>query len=117
MGHFVVLHPPSTVTAAGVGFLPLTLGDFVFVGRDSVVRAASIGTCVHIGASVVLGERCIIKDCCEILDGSVVPPDTVIPPFTRWGGNPCRMLGVLNESYAKTREWDAEETFSKIAPL
>ena len=80
------------------------------------MRAASIGSCVRIGAGVVLGERTILKDCCEILPNSVVPPGTVIAPYTCWGGNPCKMLRTIVESFPKLVEWEAEERFSLLVP-
>lgn len=112
----VVLHPPSSSFAWGIGFLPLTVGDFVSFGEGCVVRAASVGSCVRVGANVVLGERCILRDNCEVVADSVVPPDTVLAPFTRWGGNPCRMLAALPDSASRTFEFAAEELYASLAP-
>ena len=112
-----VLHPPCTVSAAGVGFLPMTIGDFVHFGSNAVVRAASIGSCVRIGEKAVLGERCILKDCCEVLPGAVIPADTVVAPYTRWGGNPAKMEGHLHESFSKMVEWEAEDLFAQLSPV
>ena len=67
-------------------YMPLRMGDHVFVGVDSIVQAASIGSHVHIGAGVVVGEFAIIKDYVKVLDGSVVPPNMVIPSFSIVGG-------------------------------
>ena len=111
-----VLQPPSAVSASGLGFLPMTIGDFVTFGKDTVVRAASIGSCVKIGSDVVLGERCILKDCCEVLSGAVLPPDTVVAPYTCWGGNPAKLVSMHNESFSKIVEWESEERFQSLAP-
>ena len=114
VGRATVLRPPSNVFSWGVGFLPLTVGSGVVFGDECVVRAASIGSGVRVGHRVVLGERCILKDFCEILDDAVVPPDTVIAPYTCWGGNPCRLVKMLPESFGIMAEWEAEELFTSL---
>lgn len=114
VGKRVVLRPPSGMFPGGVGFLPMTVGDFVVFGEDCVVRAASIGSCVNVAARCVLGERCIVRDCVQILEGSVVPPDTVLPPFTCWQGNPAKLVSALPESTVKTMEWKAELAYEQL---
>lgn len=37
-----------------VAFFPLHMGDYVYVGENSVVSAAVIGSYVHIGKNVVI---------------------------------------------------------------
>jgi dynactin-5 len=106
----VLLHPPSY----GAGFLPLTVGEFVWLGEDAVVRAASIGSCVRVGLKAVLGERCIVKDCCWIMDGAVVPPDTVLAPYTCWAGSPAKLVRTLPESFGRTQEWELEQNFADL---
>lgn len=78
-------------------YMPLRMGDHVFVGERSVVQAASIGTHVHIGHNVVVGEFAIIKDYVRILDGTVVPANTVIPSFSIVAGQPSRIIGEVPE--------------------
>ncbi len=114
VGRKVVLRPASGVFAWGVGFLPLTVGDFVTFGDECVVRAASIGSCVVVGIGCVLGERCIVRDCVQILDGAVIPPDTVLPPYTCWAGNPARLVKSLPESVSRTFEWKAEILYQQL---
>lgn len=78
-------------------FMPLRLGDHVFVGPGTVVQAAQIGNHVHIGGKVVIGEFAIIKDYVKVLDGSVVPPNMVIPSFSIVAGQPARIIGEIPE--------------------
>ena len=78
-------------------YMPLRMGDHVYVGPGAVVQAASIGNHVQIGARVVIGEFAIIKDYVRILDGAVVPPNMVIPSFTIVGGQPARVIGEVPE--------------------
>lgn len=73
------------------------MGDHVYVGQNSVVQAASIGSHVHIGQGVVVGEMAIIKDYTRILDRTVVPPHMVIPSFSIVAGRPARVIGEVPE--------------------
>ena len=73
------------------------MGDHVFVGERTVVRAATIGSHVHIGNNVVIGEFAIIKDYVKVLDDAVVAPNMVIPSFTIVAGQPARVIGEVPE--------------------
>ena len=37
-----------------VAFFPLHIGDHVFIGEDSIVNAAQVGSYVHIGKNCVI---------------------------------------------------------------
>lgn len=78
-------------------YMPLRMGDHVFVGERAVVQAATIGNHVHVGQGVVIGEFAIIKDYVRILDGTVVPPNMVIPSFSIVAGQPARVVGEVPE--------------------
>jgi dynactin-5 len=78
-------------------YMPLRIGEHVFVGQGTVVQAASIGSRVHIGQGVTIGEFAIIKDYTRILDGTVVPPNMVIPSFSIVAGKPARVIGEVPE--------------------
>ena len=43
-----------------VAFFPLHIGDHVFVGEDSVINAAQIGSYVHIGKNCVIVSKLLI---------------------------------------------------------
>ncbi|CCC13399.1 hypothetical protein SMACR_06897 [Sordaria macrospora] len=92
-----VLRPPGRMYKGVFTFMPLRLGDHVFVGPGTVVQAAQIGNHVHIGGKVVIGEFAIIKDYVKVLDGSVVPPNMVIPSFSIVAGQPARIIGEIPE--------------------
>ncbi|KAK3326805.1 dynactin subunit 5 [Apodospora peruviana] len=91
------LRPPGRLYKGAFTYMPLRMGDHVFVGSQSVVQAASVGSHVHIGAKVVVGEFAIIKDYVRILDGSIVPPNMVIPSFSVVAGQPARVIGEVPE--------------------
>jgi len=78
-------------------YLPLRLGDHVFVGEGAVIQAATVGSHVHIGREVVVGEFAIIKDYVRVLDGAVIPPNMVIPSFSIVAGQPARIVGEVPE--------------------
>jgi dynactin-5 len=87
-----VLNPSSIFT-----YYPLKLGDFVFVGADAVVEAASIGSHVHVGAGSVIQKSAIVGDYVRILDGSVVPEAMVVPSFSVVAGRPAQVVAEVPE--------------------
>ncbi|KAL2257846.1 hypothetical protein VTK26DRAFT_9085 [Humicola hyalothermophila] len=91
------LRPPGRLYKGAFTYMPLRMGDHVYVGPGAVVQAASIGSHVHIGAKVSVGEFAIIKDYVRILDGTVVPPNMVIPSFSIVAGQPARLIGEVPE--------------------
>lgn len=50
----VVIRPPFKKFSKGVAFFPLHVGDHVYIGEDSVVNAAVVGSYVYIGKNVVI---------------------------------------------------------------
>ncbi|KAK7112969.1 dynactin subunit 5-like [Littorina saxatilis] len=92
-----VIRPAFKKFSKGVAFFPLHIGDHVFIGEDSIVNAAQVGSFVHIGKNCVIGRRSVLKDCCAIADNTVLPPETVVPPFTIFSGSPGKVNGELPE--------------------
>ncbi len=92
-------HEPVLTSSFSSAFtyMPLRMGDHVFVGRGAVVQAATIGNHVHIGHGVVVGEFCVIKDYVRILDGSIMSANTVVPSFSIVAGRPARVIGEVPE--------------------
>jgi dynactin-5 len=93
----VLLRPPGRLYKGVFTYMPLRMGDHVFVGQSSVVNAASVGNHVSIGAGCVVGDFAIIKDYVKVLDGAVIPPFAVIPSFSIVAGQPGRVVGELPE--------------------
>ncbi|KAF3023586.1 hypothetical protein E8E14_011689 [Neopestalotiopsis sp. 37M] len=92
---------PGSNTAVFIGrvftYMPLRLGDHVFIGEGTVVQAATIGSHVNIGKGAVVGEFAIVKDYVQILDGTIVPTNMVIPSFSIVAGQPARIIGEVPE--------------------
>ena len=78
-------------------FLPLRIGDHVFIGPSTIVEAASIGSHVHVGEDVIVGKFAIIKDYVRVLDGTIIPDNMVIPSFSIVAGQPARVVGEIPE--------------------
>jgi len=69
-------------------YLPMKLGDHIYIGNQTIVEAAQIGSYVSIGSNVQIGKFAIIKDCVRIEDDTVIPPNAVIPSFSIVSGKP-----------------------------
>nr|WAW84818.1 dynactin 5 [Halisarca dujardinii] len=94
----VVISPPFRKLSSGSAFFPVQIGDNIFVGENTVICAASIGSYIYIGKNCVLSQGCVLRDCCRIEDNAIVPPDTVVPPFSVFSGSPGKLTGDLPES-------------------
>ncbi|PVU97170.1 hypothetical protein BB561_000722 [Smittium simulii] len=94
-----------------------TIGDYVHVGENSIIEAASIGNNVYIGRNCVVGRFAIIKDCVIIKDNTVVAPNTVIPSFSLVsGGPPSVIIDTLPESAMDQLESRAKSYYMKFTP-
>lgn len=83
---------------------PLHLASHIFIGPNSVIEAASIGSYVHIGANVIIKPFVIIKDVVRILPGTILAAGTVVPSFSVVGGRPGRVVGELSSAAAEGLE-------------
>jgi dynactin-5 len=75
----------------------MKLGDHIYIGNQTIVEAAQIGSYVSIGSNVQIGKFAIIKDCVRIEDDTVIPPNAVIPSFSIVSGRPgiyCSIYGT-----------------------
>ncbi|KAL6702265.1 trimeric LpxA-like protein [Trichoderma pleuroticola] len=91
----VLLRPPGRIYKGVFTYMPLRIGDHVFIGQGTVVQAASIGNHVSIGNGCVINEFAILKDYVKVLDGTIVPANMVIPSFSIVAGQPGRVVGEL----------------------
>jgi dynactin 5 len=93
-----VIRPSYKRYKGGFAFVPLHIGEHVYIGKNSVIESANIGSNVIIGDNCVIGPRCILKDCTVIEDGTVLSPDTVVPPFVSFRGIPGEISDELPPS-------------------
>ncbi|KAK5992250.1 Dynactin subunit 5 [Cladobotryum mycophilum] len=93
----VLLRPPGRIYKGTFTYMPLRLGDHVFIGQGTVVQAATIGSHVSIGKGCTINEFAIIKDYVKILDGTIVPAHMVIPSFSIVAGQPGQVVGEVPE--------------------
>lgn len=101
---------PQTETV----FSLLKVGSYTYIGPDSKIEAAIVGSCVYAGKNVCIGRFAIIKDCVVIEDGTVVPPFAVIPPFSRIAGTPARVVDRLPDSAPEVMELFARKYYTGI---
>jgi len=100
--------PPYKTYRGAFNYYPMKIGDFVHIGANTIVEAATIGNHVEIGKNCVIvrnflqlvrfileshrfsaqGKFTIIKDCAKIADNTIIPPNTVIPGLTLFAGSP-----------------------------
>ena len=104
MGYFCIIkeecifRPCYTKIQGRLKYSKMTIGDNVFIDKDSIVSALKIGNNVQIGKSCIIGQRSQIHDNAKILDNTILPPDSVIPPNTVYGGKPAQFIAELPES-------------------
>ena len=90
-------------------FVPMRIGDNVFIGPDSHISAAAISSHVHIGANCVLSALCIVREYSKILPDSVVPPGMTVPAGAVVGGRPATILGEVGEGWGVGGAMEGEE--------
>ncbi|KAH9018745.1 dynactin subunit p25 [Lactarius hengduanensis] len=90
--------PPYKTYRGTFNYYPMKIGDFVHIGANTVVEAATVGNHVEIGKNCVIGKFTIIKDCAKIADNTIIPPNTVIPALTLFSGSPGHFIEDLPES-------------------
>ena len=113
IGQYVIMEPNCVIRPCfkkvngKYGSVPISIGDCVHIGENSIIMASSIGSNVKIGKNCIIGPGVVIKDNSIIKPDSVITPNTVIPPFTEWGGAPGVALRRLPESQSVILQQDA----------
>jgi dynactin-5 len=113
--------PPYKTYRGAFNYYPMKIGDYVHIGANTIVEAATIGNHVEIGKNCVIvntlaphifhfspshvcflfllpqGKFTIIKDCTKIADNTIIPPNTVIPALTLFAGSPGAQPGITKK--------------------
>ncbi|KAK2612370.1 hypothetical protein QQS21_001634 [Conoideocrella luteorostrata] len=108
----VLLRPPGRLYKGVYTYMPLRLGDHVFIGQNTVVQAATVGNHVSIGRDCCVNEFAIVKDYVRILDETVVPAFMVIPSFSVVAGRPARVVGEVPEG--EVEEFELREIYKSV---
>lgn len=78
IGRDAVVKPPER---DGVRYA-MSVGNYVYFGEHSRIEAASIGSYVVVGANCTIGRFAVLKDCVVLAPGTTVPPFGVVAPLT-----------------------------------
>lgn len=117
-------------------YYPMKISDYVSIGENCIIEAASIGSMVKIGKNCIIvrwqlamvsfgladrhgqGRFAIIKDCAVIEDDTVIAAGTVVPSMTRFSGSPGRLVGEIPENSPELFEAEARTYYAefKAAP-
>ena len=90
-------------------YLPMRIGDNVFIGPDCHISSATISNHVHIGANCVLSSLCIVKEGSRILPGTVVPPGMTVPAGTVVAGRPAQIVDDVGDGWGQCGGGEGEE--------
>lgn len=94
----VVLRPSYKRAKGHLKYITMHIGDYVYIGENSIICASKIGNCVSIGKNCIISHRCVLRDNTRIEDNTILCPDTEVPPFTCYGGHPGIYLADLPDS-------------------
>ena len=93
------LRPPHRLSNNTLSYLPLKIGDHVWIGPHAYIEAAVIESHCHVGAGAVVGNLAILKEGCKVLEGCVVPAGMVVPSGAVVGGRPARVVGEVGDGW------------------
>ena len=94
----VVLRPSYKREKGHLKYITMHIGDYVYIGENSIICAARIGNCVYIGKNCIISHRCVLRDNSRIEDNTILCPDTEVPPFTYYAGHPGIHVSDLPDS-------------------
>ncbi|RKP16642.1 trimeric LpxA-like protein, partial [Rozella allomycis CSF55] len=112
----VKIIPPARLVNGIEAFYPIRIGDHVYIGENSQVKASSIGSNVYIGKNCVIGEFVVIKDGAYINDNTTISPHAVIPSWTVWYGKNQFSDDFLAASFLQYMENLTRECYFKFLP-
>ncbi|WVW84017.1 hypothetical protein I302_106044 [Kwoniella bestiolae CBS 10118] len=114
IGEGAIVRPPGKMYKGSFTFYPLRISDFVQIGPNSIIEAASIGSGVEIGKNCIIGKFVIIKDLAVILPDTVLPEGTVVPSMSVWSGNPGKLVDTLPETYQEAMEAKCKSYYQRF---
>ncbi|OMJ70226.1 hypothetical protein SteCoe_31857 [Stentor coeruleus] len=94
----VVVRPSYKRAKGHLKYMTMHIGDYVYIGENSIICAAKIGNNVYIGKNCIISHRCVLKDNSRVEDNTILHPDTEVPPFTLYGGHPGMYKSDLPDS-------------------
>lgn len=103
------IRPPMRLHKGQMTYIPMRIGDNVFIGPSSHISCASISSHVWIGANCVLESMCIVKEFSKIMPGTVVPPGMTVPAGAVVAGRPARIVGEVGDGWGQGGGMERED--------
>ncbi|KLO07244.1 dynactin, subunit p25 [Schizopora paradoxa] len=117
VGEGCVIRPPYKTYRGNFNYYPMKIGNYVHIGANSVVEAATIGNHVEIGKNCIIGKFTIIKDCAKIADNTVLLPNSVVPALAHMSGWPAQFIEDLPESTEENIEAQTKQYYNRFQPV
>lgn len=92
-----IIRPPMRLGKVVADPVPVSVGNYVFIGPYSISEASSIGNFVIVEEKCVIGEKCVIHHGAWLKKGAVATPGQVLEPFGIYEGNPAKKVGRSQE--------------------
>lgn len=103
------IRPPMRMHKGQMTYIPMRIGDNVFIGPSTYISCASISSHVWIGPNCVLESMCIVKECSKIMPGTVVPQGMTVPAGAVVAGRPARIVGEVGDGWGQGGGGEGED--------
>ena len=113
----VIIHPSLNGMNAPFEYRPMNIGQFCFIGKNTIISSLKIGNYVYIGENCILSDRTKIGDNVKILDNTFVPSDMELVEYGIYEGYPAKLVGYLEYQHSKYMEYLCGDYFEKLITL
>jgi len=95
-GTVVIASSSRTDNPFAVGCI---IGSNATIGSRVVLVNCRVGDKVVINDECKIGDGAMVEDGAVLEKGTVIPSGKLVPSETRWGGNPAKFMGVVEEEH------------------
>ncbi|MHA1238975.1 MAG: gamma carbonic anhydrase family protein [Candidatus Odinarchaeia archaeon] len=112
-----IIAPPESLVDETIEYGEIIIGEYVFIGRNSVIQGSYIGDYCFIGSNCVIEKKAQLNHSDVVLSGSVIPNNMSVPPQAVMVGNPARMLRTLEYGEIEKHESFIDAYLKRINEL